>query len=50
MAIDYEGKYTLGEEIANSITHGIGIILSVAGLSVMVTLAAIYGDAYRVVQ
>ncbi len=50
MAIDYEGKYTLGEEIANSITHGIGALLSVAGLSVLVTLAAIYGDAYRVVS
>lgn len=50
MAIDYEGKYTIGEEIANSITHGIGVLLSVAGLSVLVTLAAIYGDAYRVVS
>jgi hemolysin III len=50
MAIDYEGKYTIGEEIANSITHGLGAIFSVAGLSVLVTLAAIYGDAYRVVS
>ncbi|MCX7959010.1 MAG: hemolysin III family protein, partial [Deltaproteobacteria bacterium] len=50
MAIDYEGKYTIGEEIANSVTHGIGALLSVAGLSVLVTLAAIYGDAYRVVS
>jgi len=50
MAIDYEGKYTIGEEIANSITHGFGVIFSVAGLSVLVTLAAIYGDAYRVVS
>lgn len=50
MAIDYECKYTPGEEIANSVTHGIGVVLSIAGLSVLVTLAAIYGDAYRVVS
>jgi hemolysin III len=50
MAIDYECKYTPGEEIANSVTHGIGVVLSIAALSVLVTLAAIYGDAYRVVS
>ncbi|MGC9044727.1 MAG: PAQR family membrane homeostasis protein TrhA [Myxococcota bacterium] len=50
MAIDYEGKYTLGEEVANSIIHGFGALLSVAGLSVLVTLAAIYGDGWRVVS
>lgn len=50
MVIDYEGKYTNKEEIANSITHRIGGILSIAGLSVLVTLAVLYGDAYRVVS
>ncbi len=44
------GFYTLGEEVANGITHGIGATLSVAGLSVLVTLAAIYGDTWRVVS
>ncbi|MFQ5400382.1 MAG: hemolysin III family protein [Anaerolineae bacterium] len=42
--------YTLGEEIANSITHGIGTALSVAGLTLLVVLAAIYGDTWRVVS
>ncbi|MCP4423243.1 MAG: hemolysin III family protein [Chloroflexi bacterium] len=42
--------YTLGEEIANSVTHGIGIGLSVAGLTILVVLAAIYGDVWRVVS
>lgn len=42
--------YTLGEEIANGITHGIGAMLSVAGLTVLVVLAAIYGDAWRIVS
>jgi hemolysin III len=42
--------YTLGEEIANSITHGVGAGLSIAGLTVLVVLAAIYGDVWRVVS
>ena len=42
--------YTLGEEIANSVTHGIGVALAVAGLTVLVVLSAIYGDAWRVVS
>jgi hemolysin III len=42
--------YTIGEEIANSVTHGIGAGLSVAGLTLLVALAAIYGDVWRVVS
>lgn len=42
--------YTLGEEIANSVTHGIGTALSVAGLTLLVALAVIYGDVWRVVS
>lgn len=42
--------YTVGEEIANSITHGIGAALSIAGLTLLVVLAAIYGDVWRVVS
>lgn len=42
--------YSLGEEIANSVTHGIGAMLSVAGLTLLVTYAAIQGDAWRVVS
>lgn len=41
---------TVGEEIANSITHGIGAALSIAGLTLLVVLAAIYGDVWRVVS
>lgn len=39
----------IGEEIANSITHGLGFLLSIAGLSVLVTLAAIRGTAWHIV-
>ena len=41
--------YTRGEEIANSLTHGLGLVLSVAGLAVLVTFAALRGDAWMVV-
>jgi hemolysin III len=34
-----------GEEIANSITHGAGLLASLAGLLVLVTTAAKHGDA-----
>ena len=40
---------TLGEEIANSITHGIGIGLSVAALVILVVLASKRGDAWQIV-
>jgi len=43
-------RYTLGEEIANSVTHGVGAALGVAALSILVTLAALQGDAWRVVS
>ncbi|RMH71314.1 MAG: hemolysin III family protein [Gemmatimonadetes bacterium] len=42
--------YTLGEEIANSITHGIGVALSIAGLVILVVLGARYGDTWQVVS
>lgn len=31
--------YTLGEEIANSVTHGVGVLLSIAGLVLLVVRA-----------
>ncbi len=42
--------YSLGEEIANSVIHGIGTVLGVAGLVVLVVLAALQGDPWRVVS
>lgn len=42
--------YTLGEEIANSITHGIGAGLSIAGLTVLVMLSVLYGDTWRILS
>ena len=33
------GRLSLGEEIANSITHGVGALLSIAGLVTLIVLA-----------
>ncbi|WP_239463211.1 PAQR family membrane homeostasis protein TrhA [Collinsella intestinalis] len=35
--------YTLGEEIANAITHGIGVLLAIAGLVLLIVKAALGG-------
>ena len=43
-------KFTIEEEIWNGITHGIGAGLSIAGLTVLVLLAAMNGDSWRVVS
>ncbi len=43
-------RYSFGEEIANSVTHGVGWLLSVCGLAILVTLAAVTGGTLRVVS
>ena len=45
-----EIEYTLGEDIANSVTHGVGAALGIAGLAVLVSLAAREGDPWRIVS
>lgn len=47
---DAEFQQTRGEEIANSVTHGMGLALSLAGLAVLVTLAALRGTAWHIVS
>lgn len=42
-------RYSFGEELANAITHGLGILLSIIGLAVLTGFAAAYGDARHVV-
>lgn len=42
-------RYTVGEEIFNSVSHGVGALLAVVGASVLITLAACRGDALCVV-
>jgi hemolysin III len=43
-------SYNPKEETANVITHLIGTILSIAALSLLVTLAALYGDVWRIIS
>ncbi len=42
-------RYSLGEEIFSSVTHGLGTLLALGGTAVMIVCAAIYGDAWTVV-
>ncbi|MCB2149283.1 MAG: hemolysin III family protein [Deltaproteobacteria bacterium] len=43
-------RYDPGEEMANSITHGVGIILSIAGLGVLIAFADGYGNGRHMVS
>ncbi len=42
--------YSVQEEIANSVTHGVGAGLAIAGLAVLVVLAVRYGDPWQIVS
>lgn len=42
--------YSLGEEIFNSVSHGIGGLLSIAGTVVLIVFCAVYSDAWAVVS
>jgi hemolysin III len=41
-------RYSIGEEVANSVTHGIGIVLAIAGLAVLIAFSARNGNAWHV--
>lgn len=43
-------RYTLGEEIFNSVSHGAGSLLSIAGTVILIVFSAIYADAWAVVS
>lgn len=43
-------QYSRGEEIANWVTHGLGAVASVAGLTFLIVFASIRGDAWHVVS
>lgn len=43
-------RYTLGEELFNSISHGAGAGLSIAGTVVLIVSAAIFADGWAVVS
>ena len=43
-------NYSLGEEIANSITHGIGTVLAIAALGILNAFTGIYGNVLHIVS
>ncbi|GIL23516.1 MAG: hemolysin D [Bacteroidota bacterium] len=43
-------EYSTGEEIANSVTHGIGAALAIAALVILVVFAVIDGNTWHVVS
>lgn len=47
---DITKRYTLGEEIFNSVSHGTGGLLSIAGTAVLIVLAALHSNAWGVVS
>lgn len=42
--------FSTGEEIANAITHGIGALLSIAGLVILIVYSSLHGTAWHVVS
>ncbi|WP_100402755.1 PAQR family membrane homeostasis protein TrhA [Bacillus sp. FJAT-42315] len=42
--------FTRGEEIANSITHGIGAVLSIAALTLLIVFSILFGNVWHVVS
>lgn len=43
-------EFTLKEEIANAITHGIGALLSIAALVILIVFSSIEGSAWHIVS
>jgi hemolysin III len=43
-------NYTLGEEIANAVTHGIGVLMAIAGLVLLIVFSSIYENSWYVVS
>jgi hemolysin III len=44
------GRYTRTEELLHAATHGVGLLLSVAGLMCLTVLAGLRGDAWHIVS
>jgi hemolysin III len=42
-------RYSFADELASSVIHGVGIVLSIAGLATLVAFAALHGNALTVV-
>lgn len=47
---NYYTNYSVDEEIAHSITHGIGALLSIVGLVALISSSSLNGDAWHIVS
>ena len=43
-------RYSVAEEIANSVTHGMGVLFSIAGLAILTAFASLFGTVWHVVS
>src|SRR5690625_3433170 len=43
-------RFTLGEEIANAITHGVGVVFSIVGLIFLIITSSLSGSAWHIVS
>ncbi|MBC6948066.1 hemolysin III family protein [candidate division KSB1 bacterium] len=43
-------RYSVAEEIANSVTHGLGVLFSIAGLAILTAFASLFGTVWHVVS
>ncbi|HEX8963097.1 MAG TPA: hemolysin III family protein [Rhodocyclaceae bacterium] len=41
-------RYSIGEEIANAVTHGVGVVFAIVALAVMTAFAALHGNVFHV--
>ncbi|MCO1332948.1 hemolysin III family protein [Microbulbifer sp. OS29] len=49
-SVSFVSRYSFAEEIANSVTHGVGALLAIAGLGVLCGFAALRGDTWHIVS
>ncbi len=42
-------QYSPREELANSITHGVGVLLAIGALAILTAFATLFGDAWHIV-
>lgn len=42
--------YSPAEELANSLTHGVGLLLAIAGLAVLTAFASLFGTVWHIVS
>lgn len=41
-------QYSVGEEIASSVLHGLGVIFGIVGMTIMLVFAGLEGDSYKI--